>query len=339
MYTTSTTVQMGNDPDVSLSSVPKISLRSGIVGREIPALGLGTAADPPVDFDTIRLAVVQAIEIGYRHFDTAALYNSEQPLGEAITEAIQRGLIKSREELFITSKLWCSDAHPQHVLPAIQKTLGNLNLEYLDLYLVHWPVSSRPGIYEYPIKKEDFSAMDFKGVWASMEECQRRGLTKSIGVSNFSSKKLANVLATAKIPPAVNQVEVNPCWQQKKLREYCKSNGILVVAYAALGAVGTFYGTNRVMECHVLKKIAEERAKTVPQVCLRWAYEQGIGVLVKSFNRDRMKQNLELFSWALSEEESKRMSEIPQSRACLGEDYTSTNGPYKTIEELWDGEI
>ncbi|KAK3038642.1 hypothetical protein RJ639_027305 [Escallonia herrerae] len=206
-------------------SVPEISLSSGI-GRGMPVLGLGTAADPPVESEVIRNAVLEAIEVGYRHFDTAALYNSEQPLGEAVAEAIRRGLIKSREELFINSKLWCSDAHPEHV-------------------------------------------------------------------------------------------EVNPCWQQKKLREFCKGNGILVVAYAALGAVGTFYGTNRGMESEVLKEISDARGKTIPQVCLRWAYEQGIGVLVKSFNKDRMKQNLQLFSWELSEEESKKISEIPQSSACL----------------------
>uniref|UniRef100_A0A5B6YWT0 Putative reductase 2 n=1 Tax=Davidia involucrata TaxID=16924 RepID=A0A5B6YWT0_DAVIN len=317
--------------------IPEVPLSSGC--RKMPVLGLGTAADPPVDSETIKQAVLHAIELGYRHFDTAALYNSEQPLGEAIAEALGVGLIKSREELFITSKLWCSNAHRQHVLPAIQKTLQNLKLEYLDLYLIHWPVCAKPGNYEYPIKKEDFLPIDYKSVWAAMEECQRLGLTKAIGVSNFSCKKLANVLATTTIPPAVNQVEVNPCWQQKKLIDFCKANGILVVAYAALGAVGTFYGTNGVMESEVLKEIAKARQKTVAQVSLRWAYEQGIGVLVKSFNKERMKQNIEIFNWALKDEESKKISEIPQSRGCLGKDYTSVHGPFQTIEELWDGEL
>lgn len=308
------------------------------MSRGMPVIGFGTAADPPVDPDKIKLAVMQAIESGYRHFDTASVYHSEQPLGEAIAEAISVGLIKSRDELFITSKLWCSDAHPQHVLPAIQKTLRNLNMDYLDLYLIHWPVSARPGIYDYQIKKEDFFPMDFKGVWAAMEECQKLGLTKLIGVSNFSCKKLANIMATATIPPSVLQVEVNPCWQQKKLIDFCEANGIFVVGYAALGAVGTFYGTNRVMESDVLKQIAKERGKTVAQVCLRWAYEQGIGVVVKSFNKERMKQNLEIFNWKLSEEEAKKISEIQQSRGCLGLDYISPYGPYKTTKELWDEE-
>ncbi|XP_049404402.1 non-functional NADPH-dependent codeinone reductase 2-like [Solanum stenotomum] len=317
--------------------MPAIPMPAGC--RSMPALGLGTAADPPVEPEIVRSAVVEAIEVGYRHFDTAALYNSEEALGEAINEAINGGFVESREQLFITSKLWCSDAHPQHVLPALNKTLRNLKMDYIDLYLIHWPVSSKPGIHEYPIKKEDFLPMDFKSVWAAMEECYKLGLTKSIGVSNFSCKNLADVLATAKIPPAVNQVEVNPCWQQQKLREFCKRNGVLVVGYSSLGSIGTFYGTNRVMESEVLREIAKARGKTVAQVALRWGYEQGIGVVVKSYNKERMKQNLEIFDWSLSDDECRKISEITQSRACLGKDYTSPYGPYKTMEELWDEEL
>ncbi|KAI3467458.1 hypothetical protein Pfo_024121 [Paulownia fortunei] len=321
-------------------SIPEINLKSGTA--KMPVLGFGTAADPPVDSETIKRAVLQAIELGYRHFDTAALYNSEQPLGEAIIEAINRGLIKSRDELFITSKLWCSDAHGQHVVPALKRTLNfcrNLDMGYIDLYLIHWPVSARPGKVEYPIKAEDFLAMEFESVWAAMEDCHRIGLTKAIGVSNFSCKKLQQILATAKIQPAVNQVEINPCWQQKKLIQFCKDKGIVVVAYSPLGAVGTFYGSNRVMESEVLKQISKAKGKTVAQVALRWGYEKGIGVAVKSFNKERMKQNIDIFDWSLSSEEVDKISEIPQGRACLGMDYTSVYGPYKTIEELWDGEI
>lgn len=317
-------------------AMPEISLGPDV--RGMPVLGFGTASDPPVDAETTKQAALQAIELGYRHFDTAALYNSEQPLGEAIIEAINKGLIKSREELFITSKLWCSDAYAPNVVPAIRKTLQKLKMDYVDLYLIHWPVSSKPAVYEYPIKKEDFRPLDFQAVWAAMEECQGLGLTKAIGVSNFSSKKLTDVLYTANIPPAVNQVEVNPCWQQKKLIKFCKDNGVVVVAYSPLGAVGTFYGTNRVMESEALKEIAEARGKTVAQVSLRWAVEQGIGVVVKSFNKERMQQNLDIFDWELNADEYKKIAGIPQGRACLGIDYTSPYGPYKTIDDIWDGD-
>lgn len=327
---------MGSSLEATGFSIPELVLASS--GRRMPVLGFGTASSPPIGPQVTKTAILQAIELGYRHFDTATLYRTEQPLGEAITEAISVGLIKSRDDLFITSKLWCSDAHGELVLPALHKTLRNLSLEYLDLYLIHWPVSSKPGTYEFPIKQEDFLPMDFNSVWEAMEDCQRLGLTKSIGVSNFSCKKLSDILAFAKIPPAVNQVELNPLWQQKKLREFCKANGILLTAYAPLGAKGTIWGSNRVLECELLKEIAREKGKTVAQICLRWAYEQGISIVVKSFNKYRMKNNLEIFNWSLSEDEVNKINEIPQSRFCCGKDYISKYGPFKTIEELWDGE-
>ncbi|KAF2325380.1 hypothetical protein GH714_027283 [Hevea brasiliensis] len=247
--------------DNALVNIPEVLLSSG---QRMPLLGMGTATSPLVGSDEIKTAILQAIELGYRHFDTATLYLTEEPLGEAIAEAVSRGLIKCREELFITSKLWCSDAHSDLVLPALQKSLQALQLEYIDLYLIHWPVSSRPGMYEFPIKKEDFLPMDFKGVWAAMEECHKLGLTKSIGVSNFSCKKLSDILEIAEVRPAINQVEINPLWQQKKQMEFCKANGIALIAYAPLG--GTIRGSNRVMENEVLKEIANAKGKSVAQV-------------------------------------------------------------------------
>ncbi|GFZ21363.1 NAD(P)-linked oxidoreductase superfamily protein [Actinidia rufa] len=197
----------------------------------------------------MRESILRAIQLGYRHFDSAALYQSEQPLGEAIAEAIDKGFITSRDQLFITSKLWCSDAHHDRVLPALQNSLH-----------------TAPGKYEFPVKKEDVVPMDLKSVWEAMEECKNSGLTKSIGVSNFSCQKLQRLLATAKIPPAVNQVEMNPLWQQKKLREFCERNGIHVTAYSPLGAKGTIWGCSQVMGCQVLNDIAKARQKTIAQV-------------------------------------------------------------------------
>ncbi|XP_058184129.1 non-functional NADPH-dependent codeinone reductase 2-like [Rhododendron vialii] len=318
------------------SIVPEVTLSSG---QKMPVLGFGTANFPPVASEIVVQAVVQAIELGYRHFDTASLYQTESTLGDAIQEAVRVGLIKSREEVFLTSKLWCTDAHPHLVVPALQKNLRNLKTEYLDLYLIHWPLSMKHGIIEYPPKPEDFLPLDIKSVWAEMEECQRLGLTKSIGVSNFSCKKLGDLLAFTTIPPAVNQVELNPCWRQKKLRDYCKANGIIVAAFSPLGAAGTRRGHNRVMESEVIKEIAEGRGKTVAQICLRWGYEQGIGVVMKSFNKERLQQNLAIFDWALSDEDCKKIGEIPQRRGQTGEEFIDGNGPFKSIDELWDDEI
>ncbi|KAL5553008.1 hypothetical protein UlMin_040409 [Ulmus minor] len=311
----------------------------GSADKTIPALGFGTGTYPFVSIETTKESILHAIELGYRHFDSATVYQTEQPLGQAISEAISLGFIKSREELFITSKLWCCDAHHDLVLPSIQNSIKNLNLEYIDLYLIHWPVALKPGKYSGFDKEQDFLPMDFKSVWEAMEECQKLGLVKSIGVSNFSCKKLQTLLATAKILPAVNQVEMNPIWQQKKLREFCKEKGIIVAAYSPLGAKGSLWGTDRVMENEVIKEIADAKGKTIAQVCLRWLFEQGASFIVRSFNKERMKENLGIFDWKLSPDELKKIDQIPQQRGYLALEFTGNGAPFKTPQELWDGEI
>ncbi|KAH9609148.1 hypothetical protein KSS87_002374 [Heliosperma pusillum] len=270
--------------DATSPKIPTITLNHG--GVSMPVLGLGMAPNPAVPDEVTKNAVLEAVEVGYRHFDTATIYFTENALGEGISEVLRRGM----------------------PLPPA-----------------------------YPIKPEDFRPFDYKGVWAAMEECQKLGLTKAIGVSNFTPKKLEQLLATATIPPAVNQVEVNPTWQQKELIEFCKTQGIVVTAYSPLG--GPLGGHNGVMESNLLKEIAHAKGKTVAQVALRWAYELGITVVVKSFNKGRMKQNLEIFDWELSPEDHEKISSIPQARTCSGLDYTSPFGPFRTVEELWDEEV
>ncbi|XP_010043911.2 non-functional NADPH-dependent codeinone reductase 2 [Eucalyptus grandis] len=308
-------------------------------GKAIPLLGFGTAEFPFGSNDNVKEHILHAIQLGYRRFDSASIYLSEQPLGEAVADALKLGLINSREELFIATKLWCGDAHGDRVVPALQRSLKNLGLQFVDLYLVHLPVSLKAGECEFPVKKEDLLPFDYESVWKAMEECQKLGLTKSIGVTNFSCKKLEKLLSIAEIPPAVNQVEMNPLWQQQKLRKFCKEKGVHITAFSPLGAKGTFWGTNRVMECEVLQEIAKGKGKTHAQVCLRWVYEQGVSVLVKSFNKERMKENLDIFDWSLSLEELNKISQIPQKKGFVGLEIVSPNGPYKSPEELWDEEI
>ncbi|KAM6562297.1 hypothetical protein CsatB_022295 [Cannabis sativa] len=301
------------------TTIPKLVLGSSTGLKSIPVIGLGTASN---DKDSIPLknAVLEAIKLGYTHFDTASVYGSEQGLGEAIAEALKLGLVASRDELFITSKLWITDNHPHLVLPSLKTSLGNLQLEYLDLYLIHSPISAKPGRAVFPTDEKDLMPMDFKSVWETMEECQRLGLTKSIGVSNFSCKKLQNILSFATISPSVNQVEMNPTWQQKKLREFCSANNIVVTAYSPLGAKGTSWGTNK--------------------VSLRWIYEQGASVVVKSYNKERLKENLDIFDWELTEDDLNKINLIPQNRTSVCEAFVSPeHGPYKSFEEFWDGEL
>ncbi|RDY05652.1 hypothetical protein CR513_10485 [Mucuna pruriens] len=327
---------------MSASKIPQVVVKSSSNQLSIPVIALGTAADTNKSSgETTKVAVVEAIKLGYRHFDTASYYGSEEALGEAIAEALQLGLINSREELFITSKLWLTDNFPHLVLPALQKSLQRLKLEYLDLYLIHWPISVKPGDWELPYREELITTFDLQGVWTAMEECQKLGLAKSIGVSNFTCKKLENLLSFATIPPSVNQVEMNPAWHQKKLREYCDAKGIIITAFSPLGTKGASWGSNEVMDSEILKEIAEAHGRTIAQlnlsfliyirrpVCLRWLYEEGVSVAVKSYNKERMKQNLEIFDWSLTRDDHEKINKIKQIRA--------NNGPIH-VENLWDGE-
>ncbi|KAL2329637.1 hypothetical protein Fmac_017218 [Flemingia macrophylla] len=305
--------------------VSEVTLHSSSGRRKMPVIGLGTAPEAASAVSP-KDAVLEAMKQGYRHFDTAAAYGVEQSVGEAIAEALKIGLIASRDDLFITSKLWVTDNHPHSIVTALHNSLRTLQLEYLDLFLIHWPIATRPGKVVYPIKVTEIVEFDMKGVWGSMEECQRLGLTKAIGVSNFSIKKLQTLLPFATIPPAVNQVEVNIGWQQHKLREFCKAKGIVVTAFSPLRK-----GANFVMDNDVLKELADTHGKTVAQICLRWLYEQELTFVVKSYNRERMKKNLEIFDWSLNENDYMKIREIHQERLI--------KGPTRPLlNDLWDDE-
>lgn len=313
-----------------MALVPEVSLSSSC-DLKMPVIGMGTSSYPPVDPETAKAAIIEAIKAGYRHFDTAYAYGSEKPLGEAIAQALSLGLIKSRDELFITSKLWASFAERDLVVPAIKMSLSNLKLDYLDLYIIHWPLKLSQDVRQMPIAKEQAFPLDIKSVWEGMEECKNLGLTKAIGVSNFSCKKLEELLSVAKIPPAVNQVEMNPLWHQKKLKEFCKAKDIHITAYSPLGANGTKWGDNRIVECDVLEEIAKAHGKTTAQISLRWVYEQGVSLVPKSFNMKRMNENLQIFDWSLTEEDSSKINQLPQRK---GVTLASILGPHDLALEL-----
>ncbi|KAI7741327.1 hypothetical protein M8C21_019444 [Ambrosia artemisiifolia] len=300
-----------------MATIPETKISSSEGALPVPVIAMGTATELSIaGIDIVTPStLIEAIKVGYRHFDTATIYNTEKSVGEAIAEALKLGLIKSRSEVFITTKLWCNSADRHLVLPALKESLKNLRLEYVDLYLIHWPLKLNQEEFKYPVPNECIAAIDIKAVWEGMEECQNLGLTKSIGLSNFSAKRIEQILSFAKFPPAVNQVEMNPLWQQKKLTGFCKENSVVVTAYSPLGAVGnSAWGHNRVMECEVLQDIAESKGKTVAQISLRWLYEQGVIIAVKSFNTERMKQNLDIFGWSLTKEELNKIDQIPQRR-------------------------
>ncbi|KAL5213694.1 hypothetical protein ABZP36_002846 [Zizania latifolia] len=316
--------------------VPEVALQHGNA-RPMPAVGMGTAAFPAT-LEKAREAVLAAFEVGYRHFDTAALYGTEAALGEAIAEATTRGLVASREEVFVTSKLWSTQCHADLVLPSLRESLRNLQMDYVDLYLIHFPISLKPGPMAFQVKREDAVPFDFEGVWRSMEEAQRLGLAKAIGVSNFTTKHLDKLLAAATILPAVNQVEMNPVWQQRTLRNYCAKKGIHVTAYSPLGGQNWAGDGNAVLKSPVLAAIAKARGKSVAQVSLRWIYEQGLTPIAKSYNKERLKHNLEIFDWELTEEDHLKISQIPQKKIVLATDVFSPDGEFTSVD-LSDMEI
>ncbi|PIN03439.1 Aldo/keto reductase family protein [Handroanthus impetiginosus] len=314
-------------------AIPSVILKG--CDKAMPLIGMGTSSYPPADTETAKAAILEAIQAGYRHFDTAFAYGSEKPLGEAIAEALRLGLIQSRDELFITTKLWASFAERTQIVPACKMSLKNLQLEYVDMYLIHWPVRLTEVISRTPVAAEILRPLDVKGVWEGMEECKNLGLTKGIGLSNFSCKKIEEVLSIAKIPPALNQVEMNPLWQQRQLREFCRAKGVHITAYSPLGANNTKWGDNRIVESDVLANIAKARGKTTAQVALRWAQEQGVSIVTKSFNKERMKQNLQILDWALHSEDLEKISQLPQRK---GLNLASIMGPHQLVLEL-DAEV
>lgn len=275
--------------------------------------------------------------MGYRHLDTAKIYGSEPAVGNALREAIENGRVE-REDIFVTSKLWSSDHHDP--VSALQQTLKNTGLEYIDMYLVHWPVKLKPWAC-YPVpKEEDFEELDIEGTWAGMEKSLEMGFCRCIGVSNFSSNKILSLLDFASITPAVNQVEMHPMWRQKKLREICAEHKIHVSAYSPIGGPGNVWGSTAVIDSPVIKSIALKHHATPAQVALKWGMSKGASVIAKSFNSERLKENIGSFNLKLDEEDLDGIDNLEERKIMRGDFLINqTTSPYKKVQDLWDDEI
>lgn len=257
-----------------------VTLNNGV---KMPALGFGVYLVD--DLAECEESVLHAIQAGYRLIDTSSAYFNEEAVGRAIKKS---GV--SREDLFITTKLWIQDAGYENAKKGFEESLRKLQLDYLDLYLIHQPCG------------------DYYGSWRAMEELYKEGKIRAIGVSNFYSDRLVDLILNNNVVPAVNQVEFHPYFQQKKAEEIMKEHGVQMEAWSPLGHGGD------VLSDEVIVHIGEKYGKTAAQVILRWDVQRGIVTIPKSVHNDRIDANFDVFDFSLTDEEMKQMDALDCNR-------------------------
>ncbi|MFT7233219.1 MAG: alcohol dehydrogenase (NADP+) [Cyclobacteriaceae bacterium] len=307
-------------------------------GDEMPILGLGTFKSEP---GNVKEIVSKAIAIGYRHFDCAAVYGNEKEIGEALAEAMDSGIVE-RKALWITSKLWNNCHKQDDVMPALEKSLKHLKLDYLDLYLIHWPVAQKKKT-SFPASQDDFLDWEkapLEETWEGMEDCLDDKLTKHIGVSNFNIAALEIIRESAWSPPELNQVELHPFLPQITLYDYCRSNDILMTAYGPLGA------PYRQLEAHgkmapylmgnnTVKDIAAKHKCTVAQALIAWSIARKVAVIPKTVKENRLQENFEAADVKLDREDLRNLALLPKHRYVDGLPFTILGSPYK-LKDLWE---
>ena len=302
---------------------------------QMPAIGLGTWK---ATGEEVKKAVKEALIAGFRHIDTAAIYQNETEIGQALKEAFAEGVIK-REDVFITSKLW-NDAHGENeVATALQESLQRLQLDYLDLYLIHWPVSFVSGVL-FPQKPSEYIPpykSPIETAWNQMEQVKSEGLVRHIGVSNFSVKKLKDLISKANTKPEVNQVELHPLLQQNKLVDYCSSQEILVTSYSPLGSgdrTPEMKADNEpnLMGLEILTDIAKKHEISTAQVLISWHLHRNCSVIPKSSSKNHIEANYKAHLVALDTADMQKIASLDKNyRFITGKFFEMPGSGYTNI--------
>lgn len=296
-------------------------------GNRLPRVGLGLWKVEPRQTAAL---VAEAVASGYRHFDSACDYGNEAEAGEGFDRVLRDGTAR-RDELWVTSKLWNQFHRREHVRPALERTLQDLRLDYLDLYLIHFPVSLRyvppetrypPGWLDDPDADRPVMVPDpvpISETWEAMERLVDAGLVREIGVCNFGVSLLRDLLSYAARPPAMLQVEMHPYLAQEKLLRFCRESSIAVTAFSPLGAQSYFQldmagQGESVLEQPPVMEIAERHSRTPAQVVLRWGLQRGTAIVPKTSRPERLKENLALFDFELSDDEMDVISGLDRHR-------------------------
>ncbi|XP_059472849.1 aldo-keto reductase family 1 member B1-like [Neocloeon triangulifer] len=291
-------------------------------GSSVPILGLGTWKSKPGE---VKAAVEAAISAGYRHIDCAPAYDNEAEVGEAIANKIKDGTV-TRDQLFVVSKLWQTYHEPEVVEEGLRTTLKDLKLDYLDLYLIHFPVGFKQQSGSTSARDANnviiTTDRDYVDTWRAMEKLVEKKLVRSIGVSNFNEEQIDRILKNCSIKPATNQVECHPYLIQKSLSEYCNKNGIIFTAYSPFASPDRPWAKPdepKLIEDPAIVAIAKKYNKTTAQILLRYQIQRGHVTIPKSVTPARIVQNAQIFDFKLSPEDVEAIEKLdrPDGRVCL----------------------
>lgn len=304
----------------------------------IPPIGLGTWK---LTRDDVEPTIKTALEIGYRHFDCASIYNNEKEIGAALTTAFNSGEVK-REEIWVSSKLWSNAHAARHVRPALERTLKNLRLDYLDLYLIHWPVSFRADI-TFPKKPDQFIApeeLPIQETWRTMEKMVKKGLCRRIGVCNFNISRLTELQKHASIQPYTNQIELHPFLQQPEMLEYCSQNSIKLTAYSPLGSgkkpvLQDSKDAYSLLNHPTVLLLATKYHATPGQILLAWGLRRRTIVIPKSTHPKRLAENYLAKTIILDNKDMEGLHQLDlRYRFLDGAFFAQPGSPY-TVTDLW----